>query len=99
MKYYQISFPGEFGQHVDEIWSEKQILKAYYPYWCGMMVQNIASPDLNPVTCIDDWCVTHWAVEVPKPNWITEAADLMSDKGYEIGTLEEAEEFARKRNA
>ena len=72
MKYYQISFPGEFGQHVDEIWSEKQILDAFYPRWCGMVVQNVAAPDLNPDTCIDDWTVIHWAVEVPKPDWITE---------------------------
>ena len=28
---------------------------------------------------------------------LKEAADLMSDKGYEIGSLEDAEEFARKR--
>jgi hypothetical protein len=72
MKYYLISFPGEFGQHVDEIWSEEQILKAYYPHWSGMMIQNRAAPDLNPKTCVEDWCVVHWAVEVPKPEWITE---------------------------
>lgn len=72
MKYYNISFPGEFGQHVEEIWSEKQILDSYYPYWCGKMIQNVAAPDLDPVRCIEDWCVVHWAVEVPKPAWITD---------------------------
>ena len=72
MKYYLISFPGEFGQHVEEIWSEEQILKAYYPHWSAMMIQNMAAPDLNPKTCVEDWCVVHWAVEVPKPEWITE---------------------------
>jgi hypothetical protein len=33
------------------------------------MIQNVAAPDLNPATCIEDWCVTHWAVEVPTPEW------------------------------
>lgn len=27
------------------------------------MIQNVAAPDLNPETCISDWCVTHWAKE------------------------------------
>jgi hypothetical protein len=63
MKYWTIVFPGEFGQHVQETWNEDQILKSYYPYWCGMMVQNVAAPDLDPKRCIDDWCVVHWAVE------------------------------------
>jgi hypothetical protein len=72
VKYYQINFPGEFGQHVEEIWSEKQILDSYYTSWCAMMIQNMAAPDLNEMTCIADWCVVHWAVEVKKPDWITE---------------------------
>ena len=95
MKYYEISFPGEYGQHVVEVWSEKQILNAYYPYWCGMMVQNVAAPNLNEKNCIDDWCVIHWAVEVEKPDWITEEP---TDKGYESADLSETIEFARKRN-
>jgi hypothetical protein len=63
MKYWTIVFPGEFGQHVQETWSEAQILKSYYPYWCSMMIQNVAAPDLSEVNCIDDWCVVHWAQE------------------------------------
>ena len=104
MKYYEISFPGEFGQHVDEIWSERQILDSYYVYWSGMMIQNVAAPDLNPDTCIADWCVTHWAVEVPKPDWMTVdemeiAGDIMAgDGGYSIGTKEKYDEFVAKRN-
>jgi hypothetical protein len=63
MKYWTIVFPGEFGQHVQETWNEDQILKSYYPYWCGKMIQNVAAPDLDPQRCIDDWTVVHWAVE------------------------------------
>ena len=62
-RYWTICFPGERGQHVQETWSEKQILNSYYPYWCAMMIQNMAAPDLNPDTCIDDWKVVHWAEE------------------------------------
>lgn len=72
MKYYQISFPGEFGQDVLETWSEKQILDSYYRYWCTRMIQNVSAPVLDEKMCIDDWCAVHWAVEVPKPDWITE---------------------------
>lgn len=61
IKYWTIVFPGEYGQHVQETWSEKQILKSYYPHWCGMMIQNVAAPDLDEKRCIDDWVVVHWA--------------------------------------
>lgn len=72
MKYYQISFPGEFGQHVDEIWSEKQILKCYWTFWNKKMYESGHADDVSEDRCIEDWTVTHWAVEVPKPEWITE---------------------------
>lgn len=72
MKYYKISFPGEFGQDVVETWSEKQIIESYYKYWCGKMIQNREAPDLDENRCIEDWCGVHWAIEVPKPDWITE---------------------------
>ena len=72
MKYWTIAFPGEFGQHVTETWSEDQIIKSYYTYWCGKMIQNVPNPDLDPTKCIEDWCADHWAVQVPKPDWITD---------------------------
>ena len=70
MKYYQISFPGEFDQHVEEIWSEDQILKSYYTYWSTKMIQNVPDADLDEGRCIEDWVIVHWGVEVPKPDWI-----------------------------
>lgn len=72
MKYYSISFPGEFGQDVVETWSEDQIIDSYYKYWSGKMIENVPNCDLCRENCIEDWCVVHWAVEVPKPDWITE---------------------------
>jgi hypothetical protein len=73
MKYYEIAFPGECGQHVVEIWSEKQILKSsWYRNWVYMMVKADKAHLMSDEAAIDDWCVVHWAVEVPKPDWITE---------------------------
>ena len=70
MKYYRINFPGEFDQHVEEIWSEDQILKSYYTYWSTKMIQNVPDEDLDESRCIEDWVTVHWGVEVPKPDWI-----------------------------
>lgn len=89
VKYYTISFPGEFGQHVVETWSEEQIIKSYYAYWTSMMIQNVAAPDLNPQSCIDDWRVVHWAEQTDQ--WGNKLQD-------ELCSLSEAEEFAKKRN-
>jgi hypothetical protein len=73
MKYYRISFEGECGQDVVETWSEKQILSsAWYKNWVMMMVQADKAFLIADETAIDDWCVVHWAVEVDKPDWITE---------------------------
>jgi hypothetical protein len=61
-KYWTIVFPGEYGQHVQETWSEPQILKSYYGYWCERMVS--AGKNLENYTeqdCIEDWCIVHWA--------------------------------------
>lgn len=63
MKYYTIAFPGEFGQHVVETWSEDQIIESYYTYWAQKMVMNVPSSNLSKESCIEDWCVVHWAVE------------------------------------
>lgn len=73
MKYYSISFPGEFGQHVEEIWNEQQILNSYWTYWCSRMLDKYKSPhpDITQENCILDWTIVYWAMEVPKPDWIT----------------------------
>jgi hypothetical protein len=73
MKYYRISFEGECGQHVEETWSEKQILSSsWYKNWVMMMVQADKTFLIENKTAIDDWCVVHWAEEVEKPDWITD---------------------------
>ncbi len=63
MKYYTIVFPGEHGQHVQETWNELQIIKSYYKYWYGKMVEANKHNEASIEACIEDWCIVHWAVE------------------------------------
>ena len=61
MKYWTIVFPGEHGQHVQETWSEDQIIASYWDYWCGKMTNVKKTELISRERCIDDWCVVHWA--------------------------------------
>ena len=63
MKYYTIVFPGEYGQHVQETWSEEQIIKYYYRYWSVRMIQAGHGDDISRERCIEDWTAVHWAME------------------------------------
>jgi hypothetical protein len=63
MKYWTIVFPGEFGQHVQETWSEDQIIKSYYSYWAQKMIMAGHREQVSTQSCIDDWTVVHWAQE------------------------------------
>lgn len=63
MKYWTIAFPGEFGQHVIETWSEDQIIKSYYTYWATKMIENSKGDMVTRERCIEDWCTVHWAIE------------------------------------
>ena len=62
-RYWTIVFPGEHGQHVQETWNEDQIIKSYYTYWVGKMLENCVRGEISRENCIEDWCMVHWAVE------------------------------------
>jgi hypothetical protein len=61
MKYWTIVFPGEHGQHVQETWSEDQIIASYWDYWCGKMTNVKKTELISRERCIDDWRFVHWA--------------------------------------
>ena len=63
MKYWTIVFPGEQGQHVQETWSEDQIIESYYPYWKGRMIDVGMADEATTERCIEDWITIHWAVQ------------------------------------
>ena len=64
MKFWTITFPGEFGQHVVETWNEDQIIRSYYnTYWYAKMVQAGKADQATKENCILDWITVHWGVE------------------------------------
>lgn len=63
MKYYTMCYPGEHGQHVQETFSEFQILQSYFTYWCGKMQEVNKHNEISIMNCIDDWISVHWATE------------------------------------
>lgn len=64
-RYWTIAFPGECGQHVQETWSEKQILSsAWYRNWVMKVIQaDRAYLIMDSQNALDDWKVVHWATE------------------------------------
>ena len=63
MKYWTIVYPGEYGQHIKETFSEDQIILSYFEYWRDKM-KSVSKEDLISIeNCIRDWCIIHWAVE------------------------------------
>jgi hypothetical protein len=64
-RYWTIVFPGECGQHVQETWSEKQILSsAWYKNWVMKVIEDRRVELLEDnQTAIDDWITVHWAIE------------------------------------
>ena len=71
MKHYTISFPGEFGQDVTEVWNEDQIIDSYFRYWSIKMIESGHGEEVSRERCIEDWIVVHWAVECDPPAWRT----------------------------
>lgn len=65
-KYWTITYPGAFGQHVEETFSEEQILKSYWDYWYSRMAEVGRLDIATEENCIMDWIVLHWAWETDK---------------------------------
>ena len=61
MKYWTICYPGEHGQHVQETFSEYQILQSYFDYWYGQMRKVGKLDEISIENCIEDWVCGHWA--------------------------------------
>lgn len=67
MRYWTIAFPGECGQHVQETWSEEQLLaSSYYKHWVLKMTEYGKHEHITNENFIEDWCIIHWAMETDK---------------------------------
>lgn len=63
MKYWTIIYPGEHGQHVQETFSEDQIIASYFEYWKSKMIKVNKQDLITFENCIEDWKIIHWACE------------------------------------
>lgn len=63
MKFWTIQYPGEHGQHVQETFSEDQIIASYFEYWKSKMIKVNKQDLITFENCIEDWKVIHWAIE------------------------------------
>ena len=59
VKYYQIVDSSGIS-----ILSEVQILEFYWDYWSTRMQECGKQSEIDPKTCIEDFCVIHWATEI-----------------------------------
>jgi hypothetical protein len=65
MKTYEYHYVDENDQDVTEWVTEIDIIKMYWKYWYGKMVDKFGPdhPDITVENCIGDWVVVNWAVE------------------------------------
>jgi hypothetical protein len=67
MRFWTVYYPAkhptlDINLDVAETLSEEQILDEYWEYWKGRMTEVNKTELISKERCIEDWCVTHWAV-------------------------------------
>jgi hypothetical protein len=66
MRLFEIAYPTEDGD-ITEILTEEEVIQQYFPYWSSKM-KEVGKEDLiNKESCIEDWCIVHWASEIKIP--------------------------------
>lgn len=63
MKYYSYYSYHEDKEEIVTV-SSAEILEQYWDYWCEQMKKVGKESMIHPQTCIEDFCVIHWAWEV-----------------------------------
>jgi hypothetical protein len=64
MKKYQHVEPGPDGSRLTITVSDRYILMVYWHYWSARMAFAGKRDQVSQQSCIDDWCVVHWATEL-----------------------------------
>lgn len=52
--------------NVDTIIGEEDIIQSYWGYWSEAMLRVGKSPLITSENCIQDFCVIHWATQLPE---------------------------------
>lgn len=65
MKKYSIpSFNEDTNEFEEEVLTEQQVLDYYFPHWSKEMKSVGLGALVNHEKCIEDWILTHYAIEV-----------------------------------
>lgn len=56
--------PGDNNTVVGHEYSEDEIIRLYFPYWCEQMVKAGKGQDISRQACIEDWVVVNWAERI-----------------------------------
>ena len=63
MRYWTYCEEGEYGQYIQETWSEAQILAAFFSSWKEDMKRFGKEQYISENECILDWVIFNWARE------------------------------------
>ena len=66
MKRYRFIEPGPDDSVVEVVLTEDEIISEYWEFWSRKMIEKYGQGHelITASNCVDDWCVTHWAMEV-----------------------------------
>jgi len=67
MRLFEIAYPDENNNDIVEILTEEEVLKSYYDYWCSRMKEIGKESEISIDSCIEDWKIIHWALEIRVP--------------------------------
>jgi hypothetical protein len=64
MRHWEYVELGDNGEVVTRRLSDEDILRYYYPYWCGEMCRVGKADQISAEDCIQDFVTVHWAHEI-----------------------------------
>lgn len=64
MRRWKYIEPGPNNQIVENIWTEDQIRRLFYPMWVKEMHRLRKKEQISFQTCLEDWITVHWAEEI-----------------------------------
>lgn len=68
MRKFIISYPDDDGYDREEVLSEFEIIRDYFPYWYSKMCEKFGKDHVNANyswnDCLDDWIAVNWAEEL-----------------------------------